>query len=270
MRSVPLTGEVRHEDERGARDRVSNRMRVENPWRAISPGTLFGGPTTRRRGRLPGDNSHSYDSDTMVHYVTILAGIAAIHWAALISPGPNFLLISQASSAESRRAGLWTALGVVIGTITWATTALLGVSVILSQFAWVYKGMKFVGGAYLVYLGVRAWLGATKPLRPEQRVSTGPQHWLALRRGLLTHITNPKTALFYAGIFATTLTPGLPQWVKAAAFGVVLADSLIWHSTLALVFSTDRAQRAYLRAKRWVDRITGTVMTAFGAGLALG
>ncbi len=99
---------------------------------------------------------------------------------------------------------------------------------------------------------------------------TAPNHWLALRRGFLTHITNPKTTLFYAGIFATTLTPGLPQWVKAAAFGVVLADSLIWHSTLALVFSTDGAQRAYLRAKLWVDRITGTVMTAFGAGLALG
>ncbi len=206
----------------------------------------------------------------MLHYVTILAGIAAIHWAALISPGPNFLLITQASSAESRRAVLWTALGVVIGTVVWATTALLGVSVIFSRFVWVYRGMKFLGGAYLVYLGIRAWVGATRPVRPEQAVHTAPSHWLALRRGFLTHITNPKTTLFYAGIFATTLTPGLPQWVKAAAFGVVLADSLIWHSTLALVFSTDRAQRAYLRAKLWVDRITGTVMTAFGAGLALG
>jgi threonine efflux protein len=205
----------------------------------------------------------------VLHYVTILAGIAAIHWAALISPGPNFLLISQASSAESRRIGLWTALGVVIGTIVWATTALLGVSVIFSRFVWLFKGMKFLGGAYLVYLGVRAWLGATKPVRPEQAAHSTPNHWFALRRGFLTHLTNPKTTLFYAGIFATTLTPGLPAWVKAAAFGVVLADSLIWHSTLALVFSTDRAQRAYLRAKRWVDRITGTVMTAFGAVLAL-
>jgi threonine efflux protein len=205
----------------------------------------------------------------VLHYLTILAGIAAIHWAALISPGPNFLLISQASSSESRRVGLWTALGVVIGTIVWATTALLGVSVIFSRFVWLFKGMKFLGGAYLVYLGVRAWLGATKPVRPEQTGHSAPSHWFALRRGFLTHITNPKTTLFYAGIFATTLTPGLPAWVKAAAFGVVLADSLIWHSTLALVFSTDRAQRAYLRAKRWVDRITGTVMTAFGAVLAL-
>ncbi len=205
----------------------------------------------------------------MPHYVTILAGIAAIHWAALISPGPNFLLITQASSAESRRVGLWTALGVVIGTAVWATTALLGVSVILSRFAWVYRGMKLLGGAYLVYLGVRAWVGATRPIQPEQIVHTAPNYWLALRRGLLIHLTNPKTTLFYAGIFATTLTPGLPPWVKAAAFGLVLADSLIWHGTLALVFSTDRAQRAYLRVKRWVDRITGTVMTAFGTRLAL-
>jgi threonine efflux protein len=205
----------------------------------------------------------------VLHYVTILAGIAAIHWAALISPGPNFLLITQASSAESRRIGLWTAVGVVIGTVVWATTALLGVSVIFSQFVWLYKGMKFVGGAYLVYLGIRAWVGATRPIQPDRAARTTPSHWLALRRGFLTHITNPKTTLFYAGIFAATLTPELPQWVKAAAFGVVLADSLIWHTTLALVFSTDRAQRAYLRAKLWVDRITGTVMTAFGTALAL-
>ncbi len=158
-----------------------------------------------------GDTTPSRDGDTMLHYVTVLAGIAAIHWAALISPGPKFLLISQASSAESRRAGLWTALGVVIGTVVWATTALLGVSVIFSRFVWLYKGMKFLGGAYLVYLGVRAWVGATRPVRPEQTVHTAPSHWLALRRGFLTHITNPKTTLFYAGIFATTLTPGLPQ-----------------------------------------------------------
>ncbi len=56
---------------------------------------------------------------------------------------------------------------------------------------------------------------------------------------------------------------------QAAAFGAVVADWLIWHCALALVFSANQAQRAYQRAKRWVDRITGIVMTAFVTRLAL-
>ncbi len=205
----------------------------------------------------------------MPYHVTLLAGIAAIHWAALISPGPNFLLITQVSSAESRRAGLCTALGISTGSVIWATIAILGVSVIFSRFVWVYNGMKLLGGVYLVYLGIRAWVGAARPVSPVQTMHTAPEYWPALRLGVLTNITNPKTTVFYGSIFATMLAPGLPHWVKAAAFGVIVADSLIWHCALALVFSTGRAQRAYQRAKRWVDRITGTVMTAFGTRLAL-
>lgn len=203
-------------------------------------------------------------------YVTILAGIAAIHWAALISPGPNFLLITQVSSAESRRAGLCTALGISTGSALWAATAILGVSVIFSRFVWLYTGVRFLGGIYLVYLGIKAWGAAGQPIDPAHALHTAREYWPALRLGFLTHITNPKVTVFYASIFATMLVPGLPNWMRPAAFGIVVVDSIVWHCGLALLFSTRRVQLAYQGAKQWVDRVSGTVMTAFGIHLALG
>ena len=200
-----------------------------------------------------------------------LITIAVVHLAAAATPGPSTLLVTQTSIAASRRAGLLTALGTASATAVWSISAVLGLSLVLSKLAWLYDALKLAGGAYLIYVGIRMWREATLPLplASEGLAGSRASDARAYVRGLVTNLTNPKSAFYYVSIFAVLLPPELPIWVRGAAVAVVVAVSLGWYSVVAALLSTMPAQRAYARVKTWLDRVAGTVFIAFGLRLAL-
>lgn len=85
--------------------------------------------------------------------------------------------------------------------------------------------------------------------------------------GLVVQISNPKTAIVYASIFAALLPPSAPVWLILSLPPLVFALETSWYAIVALAFSARRPRAAYLRAKIWVDRIAGTVIGALGARL---
>ena len=205
-----------------------------------------------------------------MNYAVVLSSIFVVHMLALISPGPNVLVVTQTAISRSRRAGVVTAFGVGTGTVVWSCAALVGVSVVFEKLTWLYGGLRFVGGVYLLYLGAKLWRTADRPLDAAVLThSTVRTDWQAYRLGLLTNLTNPKAGIFFGGIFAALLTPALPLWVKLAAAGIVVANSLGWHLALARFFSTPHAQQVYQRIKRWADRAAGAALAALGLRLMI-
>ena len=99
-----------------------------------------------------------------MEWLLALAGIALAHFLAAASPGPSFVVVLRESVAVSRRAGLFAACGIAVASFAWAALVILGLSVVLEQATWLYSVIRILGGLYLVYLGVRLWLGAAKPL----------------------------------------------------------------------------------------------------------
>lgn len=202
-------------------------------------------------------------------FALALAGIALAHLLAAASPGPSFVVVVRESVAESRRAGLFAAFGIALASLAWAALVILGLSVILQQAAWLYSVLRLLGGAYLVYLGIRLWLGAPKPLDVQTATTGAPAHGRALRSGFLTQLLNPKAAVFFGSIFAVLLAPGFPDWVKGAALTIVVVNEFLWFALVASLFSTGRARQAYGRAKIWIDRAAGTCLALLGIRLAL-
>lgn len=88
-------------------------------------------------------------------YAVVLGSIFAIHVLALISPGPNVLVVTQTALGHSRHTGIVTALGVATGSVIWSSAALFGLSVVFAQFTWLHGGLKILGGTYLLYLASR-------------------------------------------------------------------------------------------------------------------
>jgi threonine efflux protein len=88
-------------------------------------------------------------------YLPILLQIAAVYFVALVSPGPNFFMITQLSLAGRRRLGAASALGVGMGSTVWATLAMLGFAAVLQKIDWVYNGIRIAGALYLVYFGFK-------------------------------------------------------------------------------------------------------------------
>lgn len=203
--------------------------------------------------------------------IAILLSIVGTVLIGAMSPGPSFVLVSHTAIIRSRRAGLAAALGMGIGGAIFALLALAGLHALLVRVEWAYLLFKLLGGAYLAYLGVHIWRGASLPLPPER--AGGVDHfgaaWKSLAVGIATQLSNPKTALVYGSIFAAFLPAAPERWLfTALPLGVFVVEAG-WYAVVALVFSAERPRAAYGRAKHVVDRIAGAVLVGLGVRLIL-
>jgi len=203
--------------------------------------------------------------------IAILLSIVGTVLIGAMSPGPSFVLVSHTAIIRSRKAGLAAALGMGIGGAFFALLALAGLHALLVRVEWAYLLFKLFGGAYLAYLGVRIWRGASLPLPLEQAggVDQGAPAWKSFAVGLATQLSNPKTALVYGSIFAAFLPAPPERWLfTVLPLGVFLVEAG-WYVAVALVFSADRPRAAYGRVKYIVDRVAGAVLVGLGLRLIL-
>ncbi|WP_225770670.1 LysE family translocator [Inquilinus sp. Marseille-Q2685] len=199
----------------------------------------------------------------MVDVAPLLA-LAAVHLAGNLTPGANFVLISQVSATQSRTAGAAAGLGLTLGAVLWATAAAIGLG-FLGYLSWFQETLRLLGGAYLLYLGATMILGPRHAMPRAVRLSTSQ----AFRTGLLMNLSNPYCLIFFGGTFAALIPPGSPAWMRAAAVGVILVDALVWYSVLAAMFSSGPIQSWYRGLRRWLDRVVGSVLGALGLHLIL-
>lgn len=199
-----------------------------------------------------------------------LAGLAVMHLLAAATPGPSIAMVSYLSVSRSRRDGLLAAAGIVVASLTWVVLCLAGVGALLIEAGALYRALRLLGAAYLVWLGGRALIAAVR--RPGAATTPAARLPLAVRRpfliGLLTTFSNPKSAVFWTSLFIVAVPPQAPAWFYAAIVAVILVQSSLWYGFVALALSTGGMRRLYGRAARWLDGATGTVMVALGLRLA--
>ncbi len=199
-----------------------------------------------------------------------LFGVIAALAVGVISPGPSFVMVARQAVSTTRAQGLMAALGMGLGGLVFAAAALAGLQALLLAVPALYLALKVLGGLYLAWLGWCIWAGAKTPLLVDDAsapASRAPVRALAL--GLATQLSNPKTAIVYASVFAAFL-PAAPGWAFSGLLLLaVLVVETLWYALVALVLSAARPRAAYLRGKTWVDRLAGAVMMGLGLKLVL-
>jgi len=200
-----------------------------------------------------------------------LGVIAAILGALLIgaiSPGPSFVMVLRTSIALSRGDGLAAAIGMGLGGALFGTAALLGLTALLAQVEWLYIVLKLAGGAYLIYLATRIWQGARNPIAiPQTAAFRSNSLWRSFSVALMTQLSNPKTAVAYASIFAALLPPHIPAWMIMVLPPLIFFIETSWYATVSVVFSAQRPRSLYVSAKGWIDRVTSFVIGGLGLRL---
>ncbi|MGH6894547.1 MAG: LysE family translocator, partial [Dongiaceae bacterium] len=147
---------------------------------------------------------------------------------------------------------------------------LAGLQALLMQVAWLHLILKLAGGAYLIYLGYRIWRGAHAPVVADDIVqAAGSDLRKSFALGLATQISNPKTAIVYAGIFAAFLPAHVPAWMFWTLPPLIFAIEAGWYSIVSVACSAPAPRAAYLGAKLWIDRIAGGVLGLLGGKLIL-
>ncbi len=203
------------------------------------------------------------DLHTLLTYVAVVLGLFLI-------PGPAVLMVVGRAASGGRRVGVATALGVATGDLGHAAMATFGLSALLMTSALAFQVVKYVGVAYLLYLGIRAFLEKSGSFDiPNSGAITARG---AYRQAVLAELLNPKTALFFLAF--------LPQFVHRSNGSVV-----VQLATLGLLFAVMSAAYTSLIALgagafarmisrhrgigRWQGKVVGSIYIALGARLAL-
>lgn len=198
----------------------------------------------------------------------IFVTIAIVHLLALMSPGPDFLFVSQTAVSRSRRQALFGVTGIALGIAVWAALALLGLHWLLQRLAWLQQLIALAGGLYLAWLGIALWRGALRPSAASVAVPPPCSDLASLRRGLLTNLANPKTVVYFGSVFSGLLGDASAA-VRGQLWLLVSIESLLWFALVAMVFGIPLMRRGYLRLARWIDALAGTVFIGFGVHLLL-
>ena len=199
-----------------------------------------------------------------------LLGIAGAMTVGAMSPGPSFVMVARTAVA-SRSDGLAAALGMGAGGLAFSIAALAGLQAAFLAVPGLYLAIKAFGGAYLIYLGFRIWRGARQPLAITPDTDATPRGQGRSGRtfllGLATQVSNPKTAVVYASIFAAFLPREVPLVLALAVPAVIFCIETGWYAIVALALSSAAPRAAYLRYKTWIDRAAGGVMGLLGLRL---
>ncbi|MBT4880822.1 MAG: LysE family transporter [Alphaproteobacteria bacterium] len=189
---------------------------------------------------------------------------------ATISPGPDFVIVAQNSLCYSRRVGVMTVLGLGAGMLFHVSYCILGVGIFISQSILLFNILKFVGAAYLIYLGVKSLFSKRANLLPQEILETDNSisHWRGFQRGFLTNLLNPKAVMFFVSFFTVIVKPTTPISRQIFFGSFMVVSGVLWFSLMALFLSHGKVQRQVSKAQHWVEKIAGAFLIALGAKIA--
>jgi threonine efflux protein len=187
----------------------------------------------------------------------------------VMAPGPDTLAVASTAIRVSRRHGVMSAAGCSIGAAVWASSGILGLGIIFAEARWLFVAIKWLGALYLVYLGARLVVGSLKwrgdaPMTPPSEPVSAMS---AFRLGLLTDLSNPKAAVFFTSLFAVAVPIDVGVTVKVMTVALVAAIAFVWYCLIAMFLSIQPIERAYARARHWIEGIAGALFIGFGVRL---
>lgn len=201
--------------------------------------------------------------DIIISYLGIL-GVLSL---GIMSPGPSFVLVARTSVAVSRRNGLTTAIGMGLGSAVFASLTLLGLQAVLLSVPLLYMLLKVLGGIYLIYLAIVIWRNSRQSVELKSASKNSADLYNSFKLGLITQLSNPKTAIFYGSIFAALLPPNLPDITLLILVSTIFFLEAGWYSLVAFVLSSKTPRQIYLNLKQVLDRLASGVIGVLGLKL---
>lgn len=207
---------------------------------------------------------------SMQENLAIIGTIALVHLLGAMSPGPDFVMSVRNSLAYSRRTGIFTAVGFGLGVAVHVTYCIAGIAVIIAKSILVFSVIKYLGAAYLFYIGIRSIFMRSSGIdvAPEKK-KEDISPMAAVRIGFLTNILNPKATLFFLGLFTIVISPSTPRFILVIAGVIMVINTALWFSFVA-VFLNQRLVRSFIgRFQNYFNRALGGLLILLSIRIAL-
>lgn len=203
---------------------------------------------------------------------TIFITVATAHFFALLSPGPDFLLIVKSAVRNKKQLAIGVAVGIATANAVYIVLCLVGVGAILASSIFIMTSIKIAGGLFLTYLAISA-LKAKKddyaflndPIGSKNMNNT--TFFKEFITGFASGILNPKNPLFYLSLFTLVLNNEVGLWFKIALGIWMTLIVFLWDTFIIFALSRKKVRNTFNRMAFYIDKTTGVILGVFGLTL---
>lgn len=203
-------------------------------------------------------------------YLPVILTVALVHLLAVISPGPDFIMITRNSLIYSRRTGIYSALGLSLGILVHVTYSLVGIGFLIAKSILLFNVIKFLGAAYLIYIGYKSITAKSSSLHLQNQIhKTDLSRLAAIRMGFITNVTNPKATLFFLSLFTLVINPDTPLLVKLFMGAEMSIVTSLWFMLVAFLISHHLIKDKLNRVQNYAEKFIGVILIILGIKVAL-
>lgn len=209
----------------------------------------------------------------MTAYLIEFAGLMAVFSFFIVVPGADLAIIMRQSLVHGRRAGIITSFGIGCALLFHIGYTILGLGLILSKSLTLFALLKWVGAAYLVYLGIASLRAPELKVEGLDEAAAGLQRPVSALRcfllGFATNALNPKPVFFFLSLFSALVSTATPAAVQGL-YGLGMAAALVtWFVGVSTFFTVRAVRERFFALGRWFNRATGVALIGLGFKLAV-
>lgn len=201
-------------------------------------------------------------------YLPEIMSVSVIAIFMSISPGADFVMVTRNSIFHSRKAGLYSALGVSLAIWIHVAYSIAGLAVVISNSVVLFSIIKYLGAAYLIYIGWKTLRSGTNIEIVETEGIKRLSNLSAFKVGFITNALNPKTTLFFLSIFTQVVNPETPVLLQILYGGIISFAHLVWFSSVAVCLTQPVLLKRFNDYKITIERVVGAVLIGFGLKVA--
>jgi len=196
--------------------------------------------------------------------------ISLVILLAVISPGPDFVIVSRNALSYSQNIGIMTAFGIAIGTLFHSTYCILGFALIISQSILLFNVIKGIGAAYLIYLGIKGLRNKSTalPIQNQENEKQVLSLGKAFLHGLICNLFNPKTVCFFLALFTVMIKPSTTLLTQAGYAIEIAVMHLLWFSLVAVLFAHQKVKLFLGQFQYYMTKAFGGILVLFGIKIA--
>lgn len=201
--------------------------------------------------------------------LAIIGTVTLVHLLGVMSPGPDFIMCVRNSLTYSRRTGIFTAIGFGFGIAIHILYCAAGLALIISQSILMFNFIKFLGAAYLIYIGIRSLTSKSGQINiGTQEKKSDISRLKAVKIGFLTNVLNPKATVFFLSMFTLVISPDMPLHLLIIVSIIMIIDTMLWFSLVAIFFTQKHIRGVFEKYQGIFNKTFGGILIALGLKVA--
>lgn len=184
--------------------------------------------------------------------------VVFLHFFAVASPGPDFILVTRQSVSRGRRAAVLTSLGIAFGIIFHSLAAITGLTFIVASQPFVFLCLKVSASLYLFYLGFMSIVQTTTKVNSSKNQDSKELNSFFI--GLITNVLNPKAIIFFITLFSIVLESTTPV-ILLIVYGLYMSlATFLWFVAISYIFTNTNLTNRYLHLLPSFEKIIGVIL----------